>query len=258
MTTKLTRAEVVRDLLGFFEKPHYLEIGVSRGLTFHAVTAERKVAIDPRFHFDVDEARTAHPEAEYHSVTSDTYFATIARPQDRFDVIYLDGLHTFEQTLRDFCAAQRHCHDNTIWLIDDTIPADIFSAHPNRVTSLKHRRLYGAKGRAWHGDVFKTVFAIHDFFLNFTYKTISTALNPQTVMIRRPRSEFKPLFNDLERISRMDYYDFHDYRHILNLESEERVFNWVRALIQGGSGSAEAEGGMRENEAACPVALGTG
>jgi hypothetical protein len=95
-----TRDAVLQGLLALFAAPSYLEIGVSKGVTFHRIQARRKVAVDPRFRFDVAAARKENPSASYHEVPSDVYFGTIVDPGERFDVIYLDGLHTAEQTLR--------------------------------------------------------------------------------------------------------------------------------------------------------------
>ena len=71
---KLARAEVLEGLLALYEDPAYLEVGVSKGVTFHAIRARRKVAVDPRFRFKLAEARRENPEAEFHEVPSDEYF----------------------------------------------------------------------------------------------------------------------------------------------------------------------------------------
>ena len=46
-------------------------------MTFHNVRAAEKVAVDPRFVFDLEAARAENREARYHEVTSDHYFGQI-------------------------------------------------------------------------------------------------------------------------------------------------------------------------------------
>lgn len=92
----LARAEVVQQMLDRFVDPTYLEIGVSFCDTFHAVRAKWKVAVDPAFGFTPPPNT---PEVRYCAVTSDECFGDPV-VNDVFDVIYLDGLDTFEQTLR--------------------------------------------------------------------------------------------------------------------------------------------------------------
>lgn len=53
---------------------------------------------------------------------SDTYFSSLA-PEVTFDIVFLDGLHTFEQTKADLFNALRHVPRGVI-LIDDTVPED--------------------------------------------------------------------------------------------------------------------------------------
>ena len=208
----------------------YLEIGVARGNTFLNVNVGRKHAVDPRFRFDPRAFETEH--TRFFEMPSDDFFLYGADGNTKYDIMFLDGLHTFEQTFRDFCASQRHCHEDTIWMIDDVYPSDVFSAHPDRSETIKLRRLHKLASRAWHGDVFKTIFAIHDFFPNFSYKTINSKGNPQAVLVRRPRSSFKPFYNSLEAISRMSYDDFLHNRDVLNLESEEDVLQWVGTVFR--------------------------
>ena len=102
----MERYQVLQGLLALFEAPAYLEVGVDKGETFHGLRAGSKIAVDPTFSFDVDAARQQadNQNCRYFNVTSDQFFQTEA-PVHRFDVIYIDGLHTFEQTLRDFLNA---------------------------------------------------------------------------------------------------------------------------------------------------------
>lgn len=223
-------------LSGIIGADSYLEVGVAHGSTFLKVDFRRKHAVDKRFRFDHQELET--DTTKFFHMTSDQYFANCVEREEKFDIIFLDGLHTFEQTLRDFCASLMHSHDNTIWLIDDVFPTDIFSAHRDPAKARKYRKLHGGEGGKWHGDVFKVIFAVHDFFPNISYKTISTGGNPQTVLLKRARTSFKPLYNDFEKISQMSYYDFYENQEVLQLEPEEGVLAWVGELL--GSGSSQS------------------
>lgn len=199
----------------------YLEIGVCRGQTFHHVQFDRKVAVDPRFRFEVGDFQ--RDGVEFHAVCSDAYFTTKAGSQ-KFDIVFLDGLHTFQQTFRDFCNSLACAHERTIWLIDDVLPVDIYSAWPVESEAIACRKKSGVESSAWHGDVYKVVFAIHDFFPMFSYVTIIGSGNPQTLVWKAPRSDFSPLLNSMEAIERMGYFDLLRRMAILNAKAEDAAF----------------------------------
>src|SRR5690606_26031789 len=111
------RSEVVQSLLALHADPAYLEIGVYRGETFHEVRASRKVAVDPKFAIDASERLDG---SDYVERTSDDFFRDC---RDTFDVIYLDGLHTFEQTLRDLLNSCERLSRDGVILIDDILPS---------------------------------------------------------------------------------------------------------------------------------------
>jgi hypothetical protein len=116
----------------------YLEIGVFDGATFFEVDLKYKVAVDPNFLFDF--ASRENETTKFPQLTSDRFFENCA--QGQFDLIYLDGLHTFDQTLRDFLNSLQFAHDKTIWLIDDTVPNDNFAALPDQERCYRLRRFY--------------------------------------------------------------------------------------------------------------------
>lgn len=209
----------------------YLEIGVNTGRTFNGVDLQRKVAVDPEFNFDVDQYR--RDGIEFYSMPSDRYF-TMHAASLKFDIIFLDGLHTFQQTFRDFCNSLACAHDRTVWLIDDVLPVDVFSAWPDQKESVRFRKRAGFEGQPWHGDVYKIVFALHDFFPMYSYVTLQGKGNPQTVVWKSPREDFTPIFNNLEAVERLTYFDLLKRLDTLNLRRENdgfRVFleSWARA-----------------------------
>jgi hypothetical protein len=184
---------------------------------------------DVKFRFDVKDQRD--PRAAFFEMSSNAYFLGPGAAE-RFDLIYLDGLHTFEQTLVDFNASLLLSHESSVILIDDTLPSDVYSALPSQRQAIRFRQKAGGKGRGWHGDVFKLVIYIHDFLPMLSYCTFNTGGNQQTLVWREPRTGFTPVIGSLERISRLDYFWLMDNLKILNLLPEPqalaRLEAWAR------------------------------
>lgn len=212
----------------------YLEIGVAEGFTFHNVNVRHKTAVDPEFLFDT--GRHSHKPGHYYfPMTSDSFFADMERIRAdvygedvAWDIIYIDGLHRYEQAMKDFTNSLDFAHGNTIWIFDDTVPSDPWSAIPDMQFSYLLRQMAGLAGRDWHGDVFKCVFALHDFFPEFSYATVTGMGNPQTVVwhtgetARRPR-----IFRDIADIGRMGYFDMLGRCAALNPMPEGDMLSFV-------------------------------
>lgn len=182
---RVSRARVLQSLLDLFPSPRYLEVGIARGITFHKVTAATKTAVDPRFRFDVDEAKAANGNASYHQLTSDAFFATCPIGQ-QFDVVYIDGLHTFEQTLRDLMNTLSHITAGSIIVIDDIFPSSFAASLPGRAefeAVLLHTK---EESRAWMGDVYKLVLFIDTFMQSWSFRCVADN-HGQLVMWQAPR-----------------------------------------------------------------------
>lgn len=205
----------------------YLEVGVATGDTFLRVEIPYKVAVDPHFQFDTSAYETE--KQKFYQITSDQFFLSV---DDReFDIIFLDGLHTFEQTFRDFCNSILVSTPKTVWIIDDTIPSDVFSSIPSPKEALEYRAEQGlAKHTAWHGDIYKMIFAIHDFFPRLSFRTARQG-NPQTVVWQHPRSSFRPIFNDLEKISRLSYFDFRQYGSTVGMADDDEIIAEIQSVV---------------------------
>jgi SAM-dependent methyltransferase len=204
----MQRSEVIQRLLDLYEAPSYLEIGVCDAATFHAVRAARRVAVDPAFMFDVAAAgaEPANRNAVYHPITSDAYFAGVGK-DEAFDVIFLDGLHLFDQTLRDLIHAMARLKPGGVIVIDDVLPVSYGASLRDVEESAKFRRMSPGpeEAKAWMGDVFRLVFFIRDYLLDWSYATVSDN-HGQLVLWRGPRpADVPPL--DVEAIARLEYKD---------------------------------------------------
>jgi hypothetical protein len=215
----------------------YLEIGVETGVTFERVRVAERTGVDPAFLFDI----TQHTDETtiLAEMTSDEFFTGL--PADRqYDLIFVDGLHTFEQAYRDLCNCLLHSHQRTAILLDDTLPSDVYSALRSAEQAVAFRAAAGVSSSAWHGDTFKVVFAIHDFHLGLDYRTIVGSGNPQTLVWRSNAGRRRPLLDSLETISRMTYFDMVNQVQVLRQSAEELAIRKCVAALTGAPSTAPA------------------
>ena len=198
----------------------YLEIGVNTGETFHDIGIAERTGVDPVFAFDTQEA--ANEFTRFVESTSDEFFVgePIFPP---YDLVFIDGLHSFAQVVRDFSNSLLRTHRRAAIMLDDTIPSDVYSALPDVQAAFRHRQAAGSDDQSWHGDVFKTVFYIHDFWPGLNYRTIVGADNPQTLVWRANGVHRPPLFNDLERISRLTWFDLQEHFTAMQTADEDEA-----------------------------------
>lgn len=211
---------------------HYLEVGVYGGDTFFPVMLPYKDAVDPAFRFDC--TGLGNEAVRFFEMPSDAFFAS-TRPRPQYDLIFLDGLHTFAQTFRDFIATLPLSHARTVWVIDDTVPCDPYSALPDMALSYRERAKGRLPGNPWHGDVYKVIYALHDCCPNLSYATVVDGGNPQTLVWREPRAEFAPAFGSLEAIERSDYFGMESHEAAMRYATEERALAQLRAALGAGA-----------------------
>jgi hypothetical protein len=165
----MDRADLVSELIDAFGFGKYLEVGVSSGTTFFSVRCKRKIAVDPFFQFDLADARIHEPNATFYQVTSDEFFALCSDDEAPFDIIFLDGLHTAEQILRDFLNAVRFLMPGGVIIIDDVRPSSYVSSLPDLSQSVALRSRLNIEDPSWMGDVYKIVPFIATFCQQFSF-----------------------------------------------------------------------------------------
>jgi hypothetical protein len=222
-------ARRANDLARQLGSRRYLEIGVLHGTTFRDVEIADRTAVDPGFGFDTSEL--ANESTRFFRQTSDAFFAE-APILPLYDVVLIDGMHTFEQVVRDLSNVLLRTHHRSAIILDDTVPDDVYSTVKDGLASYNYRKVDHAPARGWQGDVYKTVFYIHDFIPSLNYRTIIGEGNPQTIVWRANGVHRSPVFGDLERISRLSYFEFQDHLAVLQPASGAEAIALCIAEIQ--------------------------
>ena len=160
----------------------YLEVGVAQGLTLERVSVAHRTAVDPEPQFD---SKRLPSGVDFFQGTSDEFFNQL-NPNQEFDLIFLDGLHHWQQTYRDLLSTLNHAAPGALVLIDDVVPDDELSAMTDYAAALKAKDAAGIHDGRWHGDVFKLlqVLADHHPELKVALLRNSTAEsdNPQALV----------------------------------------------------------------------------
>lgn len=152
----------------------YLEIGVESGATLAlARHSDRIIGIDPA---DYPVQHALSPAARIFREESDAFFARHSREQvlgtRRVDLAFIDGMHRFENALRDFSNAEQWAHADATIVFHDCVPLTPRTATRERATKF------------WVGDTWKVVLALTK---NRPDLRIRTVLAPPSglVIVRR-------------------------------------------------------------------------
>jgi Methyltransferase domain len=157
----VNRIKAVQRALSGRENPVYLEIGVSAGAAFQRISADEKIAVDPAFQLSTRSRELADAKARttsYFEMTSDKFFANQFLAGKQVDVALIDGLHTYEQALRDIENTLRFLRDDGVIVVHDCNPARAHIADPvASYAELLARKPWWRRNRLWCGDVWKAI-----------------------------------------------------------------------------------------------------
>lgn len=137
----------------------YLEIGVHRGHSLALVRPEtRAIGVDP-------EPMVEDPpyNALIVPATSDRFFGDpdlLRLLGGPIDLAFVDGLHLYEQALRDVANVERHSSPEGVILIHDCLPIDAETSTRDQTSVI------------WSGDVWKVVVALRRHRQDLTVTTV--------------------------------------------------------------------------------------
>lgn len=116
------------DIINYFIKTRgyktYLEIGVEKGLLISNVNCEIKIGVDPN-------PLCSQEIYEKHIVkaTSDEFFKLLDE-NEKFDIIFIDGDHHYQQIIKDIHNSLKHLSSNGIILLHDMYCSNEYFTNP--------------------------------------------------------------------------------------------------------------------------------
>ena len=195
-------AELINHLCSILPTPSYLEIGLSHATTFAKVEAAEKTGVDPEFHFD-PHSFSDRSVIALHQSTSDEFFSST--PLRHYDTIFIDGLHTADQVLKDFANSLTRLKRNGFIVIDDILPNDYLSTLEDQSQTYALREAYphisDDRRYDWHGSVFKALPTICSLYARLNiFLVINGIENPKAIICHRDNA-FTAHKADLNRLS---------------------------------------------------------
>jgi len=232
----LDRTAVIQKLIDTKRAQTYLEIGVNRGRCFLKIKAPYKIAVDPRFLIPAKKKiryflkNPSNLNNHYFEQTSDRFFDSEQALLKRkpLDIAFIDGLHTYEQSLKDVVNTLKFLKDDGVIVVHDCNPLTEAAAYP--AESLEHAEGLNVDGweNDWSGDVWKAIVALRASRedLNVFVLDCDHGLG----IITRSSPESRLNFTE-EQVAGLSYKDFAENRdEFLNLKDPAFLQEFMRNL----------------------------
>lgn len=175
-----SRFEIIQKIIDYKKSQNYLEIGCDQDQNFSQIQIKNKIGIDPR-------------SGGTHRMTSDMFFF---KNNKKFDFIFIDGLHTYDQVSKDIKNSINALKENGIILVHDCLPKKIW----NQIVP----RLYGH----WNGDVWKSIVEVRTMENLDTYTCVAD--HGLGVIIKRKNKNILQINNkNFKELKYRDYYNKH-------------------------------------------------
>lgn len=155
--------DVLNFLIQKFNFKSYLEIGVRGYQTFDKISCEKKVAVDP-----APNGFRSGKGIEVHRKFSNDFFNEL-KDSDTFDLIFIDGDHSYEAVKSDLENAIKFLNkDGLIVLHDVDPPAEKWQGVPRLSDGPGSRNLASPLGECWRALVTRRI--VNKDILVFTVK----------------------------------------------------------------------------------------
>jgi predicted O-methyltransferase YrrM len=190
------RLEIIQNIIISKNYKKYLEIGCDKDQIFSNILIDFKIGVDPVQGGNVRK-------------TSDDFFKNNL---DKFDIIFIDGLHEYEQVNKDINNSLKALNDGGIILLHDCMPKSYF-----------HQAVPRSR-MSWNGDVWKNIVEARanpeiDTYTCFADEGIGiifNRLNRNKLIINK--KNFKKLkFRDF-------YYNYREYLNIISAQEINKIF----------------------------------
>jgi hypothetical protein len=211
----MTRIEVLNAIIKKKLVSNYLEIGVNRGkCLFNIKGPKKRFAVDPSFNFNTWKKIRAivlnseNLKNDYFEVTSDDFFAKNQKllAENPIDLAFIDGLHTYKQSLQDTLNTLKYSGENGVIVLHDCNPLDTLAAQPG--TSIDDVRKEFENHldwkNIWNGDVWKTIVDIRKNYHELTAFVLNTDHGLGFVFKKEP-GELPQIFEKITIIDNLDY-----------------------------------------------------
>ncbi len=173
----------------------YLEIGCDKDQLFSKVKIKNKVGVDPYSGGNVRK-------------TSDKFFL---ENNQKFDIIFIDGLHIYSQVKKDILNSVMCLKPNGIVLVHDCMPD---SLGKQAVPRYKMQ---------WNGDVWK---AIVDLRQNNNLEIYTCEIDQGIgIVSNKQNSSILKLEKPIKKIKFEDYFNnYKEYMRVINLQEFKNIF----------------------------------
>ena len=194
-TENFYRWDLIEYLIKKNNYKNYLEIGCDKNQLFSKVNISNKIGVDPVSGGNVRK-------------TSDDFFK---ENKSSFDIVFIDGLHTYEQVKRDILNSVNFLLDEGIILVHDCMPD---SLGKQAVPRYKMQ---------WNGDVWK---AIVDLRQQENLEIYTCEIDQGIAIItKKKNTSILKLDKPINKLKFKDYFNnYKEYMRVISLEKFKEIF----------------------------------
>jgi hypothetical protein len=189
------RWDLIQYLISKNKYSDYLEIGCDQDQLFSKIKIENKIGVDPYSGGNVRK-------------TSDDFFK---ENKSSFDIVFIDGLHTYEQVKRDILNSVNFLLDEGIILVHDCMPD---SLGKQAVPRYKMQ---------WNGNVWK---AIVDLRQQENLEIYTCEIDQGIAIIKKEKNtSILKLDKPINKLKFKDYFNnYKEYMRVISLEKFKEIF----------------------------------
>tara|TARA_B100001057_G_C22521699_1_gene822128 strand:- start:78 stop:749 length:672 start_codon:yes stop_codon:yes gene_type:complete len=187
------RYEIINEIILKKNFKDYLEIGCFTDENFNKIKVKNKVGVDPIQGGNIRK-------------TSDEYFKSC---EDFFDIIFIDGLHHYDQVKKDILNSLKILKTGGVILIHDCLPRKA----RDQMVPRSHEE--------WNGDVWKSIVEFRtkddiDTYVCYADHGLGLILN------RKNKNKLDLNIKNFKKLKFSDYYKNH--KKFMNIINHKEIF----------------------------------